>query len=67
MRFEQVILDLDQGKLDLLNEPSKEDMERVLKSLIKRKFVKENKDENGDQTWIRCFPKRKSWLSKLFS
>ena len=59
LRWEQIILDLDDHFLKTHEDFSKEDLEKVLASLVKKKLVKKNK---GDEpSWIRLFPKKSLW------
>ena len=65
MTFSQVILDLDAVALKDFPEFSKEDLEIVIKALIKKKLIKTVKIDK-EEGWIRIHPKRAWWKWPFF-
>jgi hypothetical protein len=65
MTLESIIMDFDKAKVEKLKEFTKDDLEVVLKHLIKKKKVKKIMI-NKNPCWIKMQPK-KSTLKKLLS
>lgn len=57
LRWEQIILDLDESFLKVNPNFSKEDLEGVLITLEKKKLIK--KQGKKDPLWLRKFPKKR--------
>lgn len=64
MTFSNVILDLDAEALKEFPEFSKEDLEILIKDLVKKKRLKEVKIDK-ETGWIRIHSKR-PWWKRLF-
>lgn len=64
MTFSKVILDLDNEALKNYPNFSKEDLELIIKDLVKQKLIKEVKIDK-EVGWIRIHLK-KSWWKRLF-
>ena len=66
MTKDEIILDLDDGKIQENPDFSLEVFENKLESLLKNEKVKMIK--NGKNiSYLRLFPKRKSWPKRVFS
>jgi hypothetical protein len=66
MGLEKIYLDLNADFLQNHPELTVEDLLLVLKELEKQKQV--TRTQHGDHsTWLRVFPKRKSWWQRLFT
>lgn len=64
MTFSRIILDFDNKELENFPEFAKEDLQDILTSLSKKKFIKRVRLDKED-AWIRVLPKRSWW--KFFS
>jgi transcription initiation factor IIE alpha subunit len=61
----QILLDLNQEEVDCLVHVTMSDLNNKLKSLEHQGVIKCHKNDSGEKTWIRLFPKKRSWWNNI--
>ncbi len=65
MTFSQVILDLDAEALKEFPQLTKQDLELVIKALVKKKLIKSVKIDK-EMGWVRIHPRKAWWKWPFF-
>ena len=61
MNKERIILEMDNDYLSINPEFNKEDLDKVLNHLRKKKLIKFIKSKKGEELFIKLMPKRSLW------
>lgn len=61
MSLEKIILDFDEKKLKSIGDFSREELEKILEELVRKKKIRPIM-ENGEPRWQKIFKKRKRFF-----